>query len=59
MIPDEHGWTVKRAGTERGQMFETQAEAIDAAKQTAKKENAELFIHSRDGLIRERSSYGA
>jgi hypothetical protein len=36
----------------------TQQEAIDAATALARKQRTELYIHGRDGRIRERNSYG-
>ena len=36
----------------------TQSEAIDAARNTAQREQVELLIHGRDGQIRERDSSG-
>jgi len=36
----------------------TQAEAIDVAKRIAHNNNSELFVHGRDGRIRERNTYG-
>jgi hypothetical protein len=37
----------------------TQAEAIAAATQIAKNQKTELYIHGRDGRIREKNSFGA
>ncbi|MDG6135643.1 DUF2188 domain-containing protein [Lactococcus petauri] len=34
------------------------AEAINKATQIAKNKNSEMFIHGRNGQIRERNSYG-
>ncbi len=59
VVRHDDGWAVKKAGTERGRVFETQAKAINMGKQTAKRERTELFIHGRDGRIRERNSFGA
>lgn len=36
----------------------TQAEAIEKAREIAKNQESELLIHSQDGRIRERNSYG-
>jgi hypothetical protein len=38
--------------------FETQREAIAAAREIARNQRTELYIHDRTGLIRERESYG-
>ncbi|MBC2602988.1 DUF2188 domain-containing protein [Puniceicoccus vermicola] len=52
-------WSVRRSGASRSiRNFGTQNEAIDYAKQTAKKESGELYIHGSNGRIRERNSYG-
>ena len=34
-------------------------EAINAGREIARNQNTELFIHGRDGCIRERDSYGS
>ncbi|PST73529.1 hypothetical protein AEH57_03550 [Lactococcus garvieae] len=53
------GWNVKGAGNTRATAnFGTQAEAINKATQIAKNQNSEMFIHGRNGQIRERNSYG-
>jgi len=51
------GWQVRVEGKTRAQsIHNTQAEAATAAKQIARRNNAELLIHSRDGRIRDRRS---
>ncbi len=58
-VPDGDGWANRRAGAERASArFETQAEAIDAARDTAQREHLEHLIHGRKGQIRDRNSYG-
>ena len=53
------GWQVRVEGKTRAQsIHNTQAEAATAAKQIARRNNAELLIHSRDGRIRDRSTFG-
>lgn len=53
------GWQVKAAGASRATVrTDTQAEAINYGKQFAQKQSSELFIHNRQGQIRERNSYG-
>lgn len=53
------GWQVKGAGNQRATVrTETQSQAISIAKQIAKSQQSELFIHRQDGRIRERNSYG-
>ena len=53
------GWKVKAEGTQRSAgVFKTQTEAIKYGTQIAKNSHSELFIHGRDGKIRERNSFG-
>lgn len=53
------GWQVKGAGNTRATVrTETQSQAISIAKQIAKSQQSELFVHRQDGRIRERNSYG-
>ena len=53
------GWAVITEGATRAsRVYDTQKEAIKDARDTAKEGKAELFIHGRDGQIRERDSYG-
>lgn len=59
VLPRDDGWAVKRAGASRDtKVFDRQLDAIDHAKDIAKNKGAELFIHSRDGRIRGRNTYG-
>ena len=53
------GWAVRAAGSQRvTATFNTQAEAIDRGREIAINGGSELFIHGRNGQIRERNSYG-
>lgn len=53
------GWQVKGENNLRATVrTQTQAEAIAIAREIARKQESELFIHGRDGQIRERDSYG-
>jgi hypothetical protein len=59
VVKHSDGWAVKGAGNEKATIVkETQQEAIDIAKQIAKNQQSEMFIHGRNGRIRERNSYG-
>jgi hypothetical protein len=46
---DHHVWA---------RTFDTQQQAIDAARDTARREKSEMLIQGEDGEIRERNSYG-
>jgi hypothetical protein len=52
-------WAVKGEGNSKNtHITRTQTEAIDFAKDIAKNQQSELFIHNRHGQIRERNTYG-
>jgi hypothetical protein len=59
VVPSESGWSVRKAGASRASSTHaTQQEAIAAATQIARNQRTELYVHGRDGRIRDRSSYG-
>jgi Uncharacterized protein conserved in bacteria (DUF2188) len=59
VVPSGGKWSVRRTGASRASgTFATQGEAVDRARDAAQKQGTELYIHGRDGRIRERSSYG-
>lgn len=60
VVPHGTGWAVRRAGASRAsRLFGTQKEAVEDARQRARSEAGELYIHGTDGRIRERNTYGA
>lgn len=60
VVPSAGGWSVRKAGASRASSTHaTQQEAIAAAKQIARNQKTELYIHGTDGRIRERNSYGS
>lgn len=59
VVPRQEGWAVKKEGASRAsKTFDKQSDAVKYARQQAKTNKSELFVHRRDGTIRERSSYG-
>lgn len=53
------GWAVKNSGAVRAsKTFDTQQHAVDYATTAAKKTRTELYIHGRDGTIKDKRSYG-
>lgn len=58
VVPREGKWGVRKGGAVRiTRKFDTQREAIKAARDIARSQGTELYIHGRDGRIRERESY--
>ena len=59
VVPHNGAWAVRGAGNGRvSSVHERQSEAISAARQSAIRQGSEMFIHGRDGQIRERNTYG-
>lgn len=60
VVPSPNGgWSVRAAGAARASKhFDTQDEAIEYGRDLAKRNNAEFYIHDRNGMIREKRSYG-
>jgi uncharacterized protein YdaT len=58
VVPTNGKWGVRRTGSVRASgVYETQQEAIERARTLAQNQSTELYIHGRDGRIRERSTY--
>ena len=59
VVPNGGKWSVRRSGAARASAtYETQKEAIARATELARSQNAVVYIHGRDGRIRERNAYG-
>jgi Uncharacterized protein conserved in bacteria (DUF2188) len=59
VVPNGNGWSVRKAGSSKvSGTYSTQREAETIARDRAKRQGTELYIHGRDGRIRERDSYG-
>ena len=59
IVPHDNGWAVRGAGSQRAtSVHRTQREAIDNGRQIACNQGTELFVHGRNGQIRERDSHG-
>ena len=52
-------WAVRKTGADKVTVtFDTQSEAEKEARRIARNQQTEVYIHGRDGRIRERTSYG-
>ncbi|MFH1327317.1 MAG: DUF2188 domain-containing protein [Candidatus Bathyarchaeota archaeon] len=59
VVTDDSGWAVRGENNCRlTSRHQTQRDAIDAARNIARNERAEVVIHGRDGKIRDKDSYG-
>jgi Uncharacterized protein conserved in bacteria (DUF2188) len=59
VVPRDDGWAVKPEGGQRASPIHgTQREAIDHGREVSRNQNSELFVHGRDGRLRERDSHG-
>lgn len=59
VVPAGGDWGVRGAGNGRlTSRHETQADAIDAAREIARNQHSEVVIHRPNGQIRDRDSYG-
>lgn len=59
VVPRGQKWSVMRAGASRASgTFATQLEAIERARKLARNQATAVFIHGRDGRIRERVPCG-
>ncbi len=59
VVPHKEGWATKKEGASRaGAVTDTKAEALERAREQAKRENVEVVIHKKDGKIQDSDSYG-
>lgn len=59
VVPSGGKWLVTKEGSATAtSSHRTQAAASKKARSVAKQDKTELFVHGRDGRIRERNSYG-
>ena len=59
VVPRNGKWAIRRSGSDKAtKIFDTQKEAIVQGRRIARNQGTELYIHDRDGRIRDRDSYG-
>lgn len=60
IVQRDNGWGTLREGGHRAtQVFDAQAQAIQAGRKMARQGQGELLIHGEDGRIRARDSHGS
>lgn len=57
VVPRGKRWAVRKSGAERvTRHFDTQQEALEAARRIARNQGGDVYIFGRDGCIRGRDS---
>ena len=57
VAPNDGKWSVRKSGSSRAsKTVDTQKEAIEIATARARKVGGEVYVHGRDGRIREQIS---
>ncbi|WP_426031948.1 DUF2188 domain-containing protein [Caulobacter sp. DWP3-1-3b2] len=52
------GWSVRKQGAARASKnFTRQEEAIEYGKEHARRDGSDVFIHGKNGMIRDHTSY--
>ena len=60
VVPRDGKWAVRRSGSDRvTKTFDTQKEAIREGRRIARRQGTELYIHGRDGRIRDHDTFGS
>jgi Uncharacterized protein conserved in bacteria (DUF2188) len=53
------GWSVHASGASRAsRRFDKQSDAVRYARDLARRERTDLYVHRRDGTVSRRDSYG-
>lgn len=59
VVPRGDGWATRREGAGRASsQHDTQRDALDQAREWARRDRVEVVTHGRDGRIRDSDSYG-
>ena len=59
VVKRDNGWAVRGEKNSRDTVVKsTQNEAFEAAREIARNQGSEVFIHGRNGKFRKRNSYG-
>ena len=58
VVPRDNKWAVRKTGSDRvTRKFDTQQEAIEVARNLARKQKSVVYIYGSNGQIRKRESY--
>jgi hypothetical protein len=59
VVPRDGRWAVRREGADRDSSHhDRKSDAMDAARDTARRDRVEVVEHGRDGRIQDSDSYG-
>lgn len=59
VVPHQDGWATRKEGSERaGGVYPTKNDALEQAREQARREKVEVVIHRKDGTIQDSDSYG-
>ena len=59
VVPHDEGWATMKEGAERaGSIFDNKADALEQAREQARRERVDVIIHGRNGRIQDSDSYG-
>lgn len=59
VVPHGDGWATRKEGADRaGGVYERKRDALEQAREQAKRERVEVVIHGQDGKIQDSDSYG-
>lgn len=60
VVPQTGRWAVKGAGNQRAtRLVDTQRQALNIARDIARRQGSDVVIHGQDGRIRDTDSYGS
>jgi hypothetical protein len=59
VVPHEEGWATRKEGAERAaSVFDNKVDAVEQAREQARRERVDVIIHGRNGKIQDSDSYG-
>ena len=59
VVPREDGWAVRREGAQRDSSHHARkSDAMESARDTARRERVEVVEHGKNGRIQDSDSYG-